>query len=90
MLVAFTPLAITSLEGLWLTPHLLSRTAELNSVAIFVAIAFWTWIWGVPGMLLAIPILMAIKAVCDHVDGLKGLAAFIGRAEGRAAESPRV
>jgi predicted PurR-regulated permease PerM len=78
-LVAFTSLAITTLEGLWLTPALLSRTAELNGVAIFMAIAFWTWLWGIPGLLLAIPMLMAVKAVCDHIDGLKGIAAFLGR-----------
>jgi predicted PurR-regulated permease PerM len=78
-LVAGVALAITTLEGLWLTPQLLSRTAELNSVAILVAIAFWTWMWGVPGLLLAIPMLMVVKATCDHIEELRGIAAFLGR-----------
>jgi predicted PurR-regulated permease PerM len=78
-LVAGLALAITTAEGLWLTPHLVSRAAALNQVAIFVAIAFWTWVWGVPGLLLAIPMLMVIKAVCDHVDGLKPIAVFLGQ-----------
>ena len=78
-LVAGAALAITTIEGMFLTPHLLSRAASLNHVAIFVAIAFWSWAWGVPGMLLAVPMLMALKAVCDHVDGLKGLGSFVGR-----------
>ena len=77
-LVAGVALAITTIEGVFLTPHLLSRAASLNHVAIFVAIAFWSWAWGVPGMLLAVPMLMAMKAVCDHVEGLTGIGEFIG------------
>jgi predicted PurR-regulated permease PerM len=78
-LVAGVALAITTIEGMFLTPHLLSRAASLNHVAIFVAIAFWSWAWGVPGMLLAVPMLMVMKAVCDHVDGLKGIGRFVGQ-----------
>jgi predicted PurR-regulated permease PerM len=76
-LVAGAALAITSIEGMFLTPHLLSRAASLNHVAMFVAIAFWSWAWGVPGMLLAVPMLMAMKAVCDHVEGLKPISRFV-------------
>jgi predicted PurR-regulated permease PerM len=78
-LVAGVALAITTLEGMFLTPHLLSRAASLNHVAIFVAIAFWSWAWGVPGMLLAVPMLMVLKAVCDHIEGLKGIGRFVGQ-----------
>ena len=78
-LVAGVVLAITTIEGMFLTPHLLSRAASLNHVAIFVAIAFWSWAWGVPGMLLAVPMLMVVKAVCDHVEGLKGIGRFVGQ-----------
>ena len=78
-LVAGVALAITTIEGMVLTPHLLSRAASLNHVAIFLAIAFWSWAWGVPGMLLAVPMLMVIKAVCDHVEGLKSIGRFVGQ-----------
>ncbi len=71
-------LAITVLEGNFITPHLLSRAAALNPVTIFVAIAFWSGVWGVPGTLLAVPLLMAVKAVCDHVDGLEAIGEFLG------------
>jgi predicted PurR-regulated permease PerM len=57
---------------------LLSRAASLNHVAIFTAIAFWSWAWGAAGMLLAVPILMAFKAVCDHVDDLSAVADLLG------------
>jgi predicted PurR-regulated permease PerM len=78
-LVAGVALAITTFEGMILTPLLLSRAASLNHVAIFLAIAFWSWAWGVPGMLLAVPMLMVLKAVCDHVEGLKGVGRFVGQ-----------
>jgi predicted PurR-regulated permease PerM len=80
-LVAGVALLITTLEGMFLTPHLLSRAASLNHVAIFVALAFWSWAWGVPGMLLAVPMLMVMKAICDHVEGLQGIGAFLGQEE---------
>ena len=76
--VATIALVITTLEGMLLTPSLLSRAASLNHVAIFLAIAFWSWAWGIPGMLLGVPLLMALKAVCDHVPGLEGVADFLG------------
>ena len=47
-------------------------------MAIFLAIALWRWAWGVPGMLLAVPILMVVKAICDHVDGLKAVGEYLG------------
>jgi predicted PurR-regulated permease PerM len=78
-LVAGIALAITTLEGMVLTPMLLSRAAELSPVSTFVAIAFWSWAWGVPGMLLAVPMLMVGKAVCDHVDELEPFGRLIGR-----------
>lgn len=76
--VAAMAMAITTFEGMFLTPHLISRASSLNHVAIFVAIAFWSWAWGVAGMLLAVPMLMVAKAVCDHVDGLQNIGEFLG------------
>jgi len=78
LLIALATLVVSMLEGYVLTPTLLSRAASLNHVAIFLSIAFWSWAWGVAGMLLAVPILMTIKAVCDHVPGLDGVSVFIG------------
>jgi len=77
-IVAGTALAITTIEGSVITPHLLSRAASLNLVATFVSLAFWSWLWGVPGMLLAVPILMAAKVVCDNVDGCQPVGEFLG------------
>jgi len=77
-LVARVALVITSLEGWLLTPLLLGRVGRLNHIAIFASLLFWSWLWGVWGMLLAVPMLMATKAVCDHIEELQPLADFLG------------
>lgn len=76
--VCAVALAITSLEGWLLTPALMSRAARMNPVAIFVGLLFWTWVWGVWGTILAVPILMTIKAVCDRVEDLQPLGELLG------------
>lgn len=71
-------LVITSLEGLLLTPALMSRAARMNPVAVFVGLLFWSWIWGVWGAVLAVPMLMMLKAVCDHVEDLQPVGELLG------------
>jgi predicted PurR-regulated permease PerM len=71
-------LVITSLEGLLLTPWLTSRALRMNAVAIFVGLLFWGWVWNIWGMLLAVPMLMVIKTVCDHVEGLNPIGELLG------------
>jgi predicted PurR-regulated permease PerM len=58
------------LEANFITPVLLGHRFTLNPVVIFVSLIFWTWLWGVPGALLSVPILVSIKVVCDHVPRL--------------------
>jgi predicted PurR-regulated permease PerM len=78
ILVGAVSLAITSLEGFLLTPWLTSRATRMNAVAIFVGLLFWGWVWNVWGMLLAVPMLMVMKAVCDHVEDFKGIGELLG------------
>jgi predicted PurR-regulated permease PerM len=77
-MVAFTSVAITSLEGFLLAPIALGRAASANSVAIFVAVMFGGWVWGPIGLILAVPLLMIIKTVADHVESLSGVSALLG------------
>lgn len=70
--------AITSLEGFLLTPMLMSRAARMNPVAIFVGLLFWSWIWGIWGTVLAVPLLMMLKAICDHVEDLHPIGELLG------------
>jgi predicted PurR-regulated permease PerM len=70
--------AITSLEGFLLTPMLMGRAAQMNPVAIFVGLLFWSWIWGIWGTILAVPLLMMLKAICDHVEHLESYGELLG------------
>jgi predicted PurR-regulated permease PerM len=75
-------LAIHILEGETLTPMLLARRFVLNPVLVIVALVFWYWMWGVPGALVAVPMLATLKIICDRVRPLMALGHFLG-AEGR-------
>ena len=76
--VAGVALLITTLEGWFLTPTLMGRVAEMNKVAVFAGLLFWSWMWGIPGTLLAVPIMMIIKAVCDRVEDLQPIGRLLG------------
>jgi len=77
-LVSGASLLITSLEGFLLTPWLTSRASSMNAVAIFVGLLFWGWVWNVWGMLLAVPMLMVLKAICDHVEDFQPIGELLG------------
>jgi predicted PurR-regulated permease PerM len=78
VVVSGIALVITSLEGFLLTPWLTSRASSMNAVAIFVGLLFWGWVWNVWGMLLAVPMLMVVKAICDHVEDFKPVGELLG------------
>jgi predicted PurR-regulated permease PerM len=75
--VAGVCIVIGALEGNVLTPWLMSRVGEMNAAAVFVCLLFWGWIWGFWGLLLAVPITAAIKAVCDRVADLAPIAELL-------------
>jgi predicted PurR-regulated permease PerM len=76
--VAGVAMVITTLEGSLLTPMLMGKAAAMNRVTVFAGLLFWSWIWGIWGMLLAVPIMMVVKVVCDHVEGLQPIGRFMG------------
>ena len=65
------------LEANLITPVLLGRRFTLNPVVIFVSLIFWTWLWGVPGALLSVPILVSIKVVCDRVPAMASVSELL-------------
>ncbi len=65
------------LEANLVTPVALGRRFTLNPVVIFVSLIFWTWLWGVPGALLSVPILVAIKIICDRVPSLSAVSELV-------------
>jgi predicted PurR-regulated permease PerM len=71
-------LLINTVEGNLLVPWLTSKASRMNPVAVFIGVLAWGWLWGVWGLLLGIPIMMVIKAVCDRVDHLKPVGELLG------------
>lgn len=71
-------LLMATLIGSMITTWMTGRMARMNAVAVFVALLLFTWLWGVWGMLLAIPLITIAKVVADHIDGLKVIAEFLG------------
>lgn len=71
-------LLINTVEGYLLVPLATSRASRMNPVAVFIGVLAWGWLWGVWGLLLGIPVLMAVKAVCDRVDHLKPVGELLG------------
>jgi predicted PurR-regulated permease PerM len=82
-LVVGSQLVIAYLIGLLLMPWCTEKIGRLNAVMVFISLLFWGWLWGVWGLLLGVPIMMAVKAVCERVDGLQPVAEFLGHERAR-------
>lgn len=87
--LSLVALAITSLEGWLLTPLLLGRAAKVNTIAVFLSLLFWSWVWGIWGTILAVPMTSVIKAVADHLEPLEWLSHLLSedQAGKKAAQS---
>lgn len=69
--IVLPPLAflfLTALEGQFLTPAIVGRRLTLNPIAVFVSVLFWGWLWGMPGALLAVPLLALLRVLSDHIE----------------------
>jgi len=78
LLAAGAVLAIATLVGTFVTTWMIGRIAGMNSAAVFIALLFWGWLWGVWGMLLSIPIVVIVKVVSQHVEDLNPVAELLG------------
>lgn len=71
--------AIIVVEGQFIQPMLAGRTLSLNPVAVFISFLFWGWLWGIAGMLIAVPTLIVVKVVCSHVEHWEPIGSFLDR-----------
>ncbi|MGI8745855.1 MAG: AI-2E family transporter [Bryobacteraceae bacterium] len=69
---------LATLEGNFITPWIIGRRMTLNPVVIFIGLTFWGWLWGIAGVLLAVPMLVMFKIFCDHVEPLAPIGEFLG------------
>ncbi|HEX6991032.1 MAG TPA: hypothetical protein VF151_04070, partial [Gemmatimonadales bacterium] len=60
-------------------PMILGHRLALNTVAVFAGVTFWWFVWGIPGAILAVPMLATIKIVCDHFEPLMPIGEFLGK-----------
>ncbi len=70
--------SLATVEGNILTPMIVGRRLTLNPIAVFLSILFWGWLWGIPGALMAVPILAVLKSVLDAHKPLAGIGALLG------------
>ncbi|MEQ6204889.1 AI-2E family transporter [Sulfitobacter sp. HNIBRBA2951] len=73
-----TYMTLTSLEGQLVTPLLISKRMQLNTTIVFLFVAFFAWIWSVIGMVVAMPVLIVLKIICDELESCQTLSRFLG------------
>jgi len=71
--------SLNSLEANFVTPAILGKSISLNPVTIILAILLWGWLWGIGGVLLAVPILLTAKIFCDHSNRFQAVGRFLER-----------
>ncbi len=72
-------LALNLIESNLVTPMIYGNRMKLNTVALFIGLIFWWYIWGVPGAILAVPIMATLKIACDHIESLEPIGEFLGK-----------
>lgn len=77
LMAAATYLGLTAIEGQLVTPYFVSRRLQLNTVVVFITVALWAWLWSVLGMVVAVPMLVVVKVLADHIPGLERLGNFL-------------
>jgi predicted PurR-regulated permease PerM len=79
LLVPTAYFSLNIIEEYIVLPLVMGRRLMLNPVVVLVWLIFWTWLWGIPGALMAVPLLAIVKIICDYVEPLSAFAEFIER-----------
>lgn len=77
MLVPLAYVTLNTIEGQFVTPYLVGRRLEINTVAVFLIVLVWGWLWGIAGALIAVPFLVVFKVVSENVEALKIFSNFL-------------
>jgi predicted PurR-regulated permease PerM len=79
---------LTAVEGMAVTPWVLGRRLRMSPVATFLSVVLWGWIWGIVGALVAVPLLVAFKILCDHIPELAPVAEFLSHERAAPPATP--
>src|SRR5439155_22890677 len=80
--------ALVTVEGYLIVPLVMGRSMDLNARTVMLACLFWDLVWGVPGLFLAMPLMAAVKSICEHVPGWKPWANLMSADEAEQAGPP--
>ena len=67
----------TTFEGQFITPYMVGKSLAMNTVAVFLTVVLWGWLWGIPGALVAVPFLVVFKVICENFEPLKTIGIFL-------------
>lgn len=87
LIIAGIYFVMNSIEGQFITPYFVGRNLRLNTVVVFINISFWAWLWSAIGMIVAVPLLVAVKTFCEHIEGLRGMGHFLSERHAELPES---
>lgn len=71
-------LMIDLIKGHLISPMVLGRRMPLNTVAILLSLLFWGWVWGIVGVIIAVPLTVMIQVICSHSQRLRGVSIVLG------------
>ena len=78
LLVSGASIFIATVVGVFITTWMTGRIAKMNAAAVFIALIFFSWLWGLWGMLLGIPVIVILKVICEHIEHLQPIAELLG------------
>ncbi len=79
LLPPLTYLLLTITEGYFITPMIIGKRLTLNPLVVLLGLIFWGWMWGIVGAILAVPLLVSVKILCEHIPGWSPLKEFLGK-----------
>lgn len=78
IMAALSYIVINSIEGQIITPYFVSRRLRMNTVVVFLSVALWAWLWSIIGMIVAVPLLVVIRVLSEHIPSLEKFGNFLG------------
>jgi predicted PurR-regulated permease PerM len=77
-LILVITVGLDSILGYFLEPKIMGKGLGLSPLLVFFSLLFWGWLWGIPGMILSVPLTAVIKIVCQNVPALRPVAVLMG------------